>query len=263
MTIAIGILASDGIVIAADREESDDYLKTDQGKITWKFRGIQPVGACAVMGAGDGAYLDEIGAELIDIFADDGDGSENVLMSKLRNAHRSHYKRTVIPLSGERPHYSLLIGCYGANVKCIWKTSRMAFTKVQDYDAVGIGSKVASSWLNKLYDRIPTLYAAKLATYVIYQVKRTVGGCGLGTDVLVIKNTFPSYVSDGVVRHWEEIFRSYTALERNCFYYCIGLETKQKFLARTQLGKDPLVGALDEFRNALTQLDLQKSEDQQ
>jgi 20S proteasome alpha/beta subunit len=55
MTIVLGILSSDGVVLAADREEEDGYLKNDRGKILNVFRGIQPVGSIAVSGAGDGA----------------------------------------------------------------------------------------------------------------------------------------------------------------------------------------------------------------
>ena len=263
MTIAIGILANDGIVLAADREEGDGYLKTEQGKITWKARMTQPMGTCAVTGAGDGPYIDEIASELEDVFTDDEDGSEQTAIPKLRNAHRAYYKRTVVPCSSlpalERPDYSLLIACYGQAMKSVWITSRMAFTKVQDYEAVGVGSNVAKAWLSRLWDRIPTYYAAKLAAYVIYQVSRTVGGCGLGTDILLIPRIgIAQYISDGLVREWENVFRAYAMLERNTFYYCIGLETKEELLVRTKPGKDPLVEALDEFRQALTRLDSKK-----
>jgi hypothetical protein len=115
MTIAIGILASDGIVLAADREEGDGYLKEDQGKITWKMKMEQPIGACAITGAGDGPYLDEVGSQLSDIFTDDTEGSENSVIPKLRNAHRAYYRQTVVPCSQfqQAPDYSLLIACFG------------------------------------------------------------------------------------------------------------------------------------------------------
>ena len=59
MTIAVGILASDGVVIAADREEGDGYLKTDTGKVSQTFKGTAPIGSIAITGAGTGPYLDE------------------------------------------------------------------------------------------------------------------------------------------------------------------------------------------------------------
>jgi hypothetical protein len=37
VTIAIGLLASDGILIATDREESDLYQKIDQGKVRGRY----------------------------------------------------------------------------------------------------------------------------------------------------------------------------------------------------------------------------------
>ena len=69
MTIAIGILASDGVIIAADREEGDGYLKTDRGKISQVFRGLFPAGSIAVTGAGDAAALDEVSNLITDAFA--------------------------------------------------------------------------------------------------------------------------------------------------------------------------------------------------
>jgi hypothetical protein len=132
----------------------------------------------------------------------------------------------------------------------------MAFTRVQDWNAVGIGAKVANTWLGRLFDRLPVYYAAKLATYVIYQVNRSVGGCGLGTDVLMLPRVGPpQYVPDALVRKWEDIFRGYATLERSVFYYCIGVESERVF--RTKLGKEVLSKGLDSFREALTQSDEQ------
>ena len=45
MTICIGIVASDGVVIAADREESSGDFKNDTGKILHTFRGRENLSA--------------------------------------------------------------------------------------------------------------------------------------------------------------------------------------------------------------------------
>jgi len=65
MTICIGLLASDGLVIAADAQESDTYLKRTQQKIMPWLGGItigsNPTpasAACAFTGAGDAGYID-------------------------------------------------------------------------------------------------------------------------------------------------------------------------------------------------------------
>src|ERR1700719_1125175 len=73
MTIAIGLRARDGIVIAADREEGDGYLTNERGKILQVFRGMPPIGWITVTGAGDGPALDEVSKLLGDVFCAEGD----------------------------------------------------------------------------------------------------------------------------------------------------------------------------------------------
>ena len=84
MTICIGILASDGIVIAADREEGDGYVKTDQGKISTATRLIFPVGSIAVTGSGWGSYLDEVAERLRDKFCDIAESTEKAVFPNWR-----------------------------------------------------------------------------------------------------------------------------------------------------------------------------------
>jgi hypothetical protein len=115
MTIALGMLASDGVVIAADREEGDGYLKTDIGKISHVFRGLNPIGSIAVAGAGEGPAIDEISTLLSDIFCTDKERNGGEIKEELTNAHRTYYKETVLPFAiqhqSERPDYALVIGC--------------------------------------------------------------------------------------------------------------------------------------------------------
>src|SRR5207247_11290193 len=71
MTIAIGLLATDGVVIAADTQESAGYpgdMKSSGTKILWALRSNAsnpPVtGAFAVSGAGTVGYLDAVNQKL-------------------------------------------------------------------------------------------------------------------------------------------------------------------------------------------------------
>ena len=268
VTIGIGIVASDGIVIAADREEGDSYLKNDTGKISLLFKATQPLGSIAVTGAGTEPYIDEAAKLISASFSDDTEGTEATVESAIAATHRKYYSETVLPFalypSNERPDYSLLVGCWGDNLgKHIWKTFGLSVSQSKDYDAVGAGSTVANALLGKLWDMVPVRYAIKLAAYVIYQVKASVKDCGFETDIAIVRQrSILEGVSSGAVRNWESVFRSYSRMERNAFYYCIGLETEQTRLYRTQLGKDSLTKELDELREALTRLDAQTSRGQ-
>lgn len=189
MTIAIGILASDGVVIAANREENDGYLKNDIGKILTVFKGTQPIGSMAVTGAGHGSEMDEVSKLITDAFCEDCVGNESTVQTIVSATHRKYYRDCVRPFLvqavGERPDYSLLIGCYGdALGQALWRTSGLSVSKVDHYAAVGFGGSVATGLLEKYYDRVPVKFAAILAAYVIYRVKTSTSNCGFGLTSL-------------------------------------------------------------------------------
>ena len=71
MTIAIGILAKDGIVLASDTQETSGYIKTEGSKI---LVGVGLPGSdrepwgLAITGAGSAAYLDSFSQETFGAF---------------------------------------------------------------------------------------------------------------------------------------------------------------------------------------------------
>src|SRR5438132_1411166 len=65
MTIALGILASNGVVLAADTEESYEGWKGEHGKITGVGAQATKGGnCCLITGAGDALYIDAIARDL-------------------------------------------------------------------------------------------------------------------------------------------------------------------------------------------------------
>ncbi len=106
MTIALGVRATDGIVVAADRQETVGYQKSDTGKIvaSWKQN---PTGSLIVTGAGTGAYLDSIAQQLQAWFADDkASRTPKEIGDVINAANRKFYSEAVIPLSGYPDHES-------------------------------------------------------------------------------------------------------------------------------------------------------------
>jgi 20S proteasome alpha/beta subunit len=238
------------------------------GKISGTFRGMGPVGLIAVSGAGDGPSIDGISKLLSSAFCADED-EEPPRMSALALQHQTYYKEHILPFADyppdERPDYSLIIGCIGGGVgTSIFYTSKLAFNEAQHYEAVGIGASIANAWLSKLYELTPVVYTARLAAYVIYQVKNSVGGCGMGTDILILRpNRIFERISPEAIRKWEDIFRQYRALERNIFHYCAGVEVDDpRKLIRTSLAKEDIRSQLDELREAFRPSDAQTSKDQ-
>ncbi|HEV3139507.1 MAG TPA: hypothetical protein VGY57_03270, partial [Vicinamibacterales bacterium] len=71
MTIALGILADDGVVIAADTQETIGYSKLNQGKIA-AFGHRRPDGNwrhCLFSGAGPAVYIDACRDQFMKAFA--------------------------------------------------------------------------------------------------------------------------------------------------------------------------------------------------
>src|SRR5579864_1057389 len=85
MTIAVGILAADGVVIAADSQETvQNYWKGNQGKVWWSAyygdsekRNGRSAGVCAVACAGRAGYCDALTSRVIDVFKRTPDVVEN------------------------------------------------------------------------------------------------------------------------------------------------------------------------------------------
>jgi 20S proteasome alpha/beta subunit len=267
VTICLGIVASDGIIIAADREESYGDFKNDTGKILHTFRGREPIGWIATTGAGSGPELDEVSRLMNDKFCEERQRSDQeFVQAELTAEHRTYYKKAILPFAlqpyMERPDYSLITGCFAGGLgKTLFVTSRIAFNKVSDYDAVGIGASVAKNWLSRLYDYIPAACAIKLAAYVIYQVKSSVSGCGMGTDITMMtgKELF-GRVNPAIIRKWEEAFRYYPSLERGVFGYCIGVDPTETRLVRTHVDKESINANIEKLREMLTPSDVEKLE---
>jgi predicted proteasome-type protease len=226
MTISIGLMADNGIVLAADRQETAGYQKTDTGKISANFKPGK--GSLIVTGAGSGTYLDSIAQQILASFSDDDKNKKSVEVAvALNTTNRRFYSETVIPFSSypdhERPDYALLIGCdVVGSQPALFETDRLAFKSVDDYTAVGLGASTAKTLLSKFYiPRMPTPIAISLAAFVMYEVKASVEGCGLGTDVFYTADHVLQSVRDEEVLQMESAFHLFHLSERENLHYCI------------------------------------------
>jgi len=264
MTITIGIRCSDGIIIAADREVGDGYMKNDVGKIRATFRGTNPIGQIAIAGAGSSSYINEVSKIMTDEFAEENSG-----LAEITNKHRTYYNDIVMPMAvygANAPDYQLLIGSVGGNVrKGIYSTSGLSLTESDDYEAIGAGAAIANEWLSRLWDYVPVRHAAKLAAYVIFHVKNSVPSCGQGTDIIMLhQNAMPERVLPVGARKWEETFRTtYRKLDRNIFYHAVGLDIDPKFLMRTDLSKEAIDKNLEDVKREIAPLASQTTEEKQ
>ena len=97
MTIAIGLLASDGIVLAADTQEIVGSMKSDESKLIVANRGAEKekAGALAITGAGDAGYLDSINMEICTAFVAGKSWTGARLLAKLKKQVKEFHLEVV------------------------------------------------------------------------------------------------------------------------------------------------------------------------
>lgn len=226
MTIAIGVIATDGIVIATDREENDGYQKIEQGKMAGIVH-TSTNDSLIVTGDGSGAYVDSISTLLRSKFAQYPQDIDKFAL-ELQQHHKDFYTDYVLPFSNfsatERPEYSLIVGCQIGLQRKLWTSEYMVVNESTGYTAVGAGGAMAKSLLRRFYAYVPVVSAINLAVFVVNEVKRLTPGCGLETDVLCIRegHEIGRVVGDDV-REIESALRVFEQLvDRGMFHECIG-----------------------------------------
>jgi len=187
MTIALGMIARHGLVIAADTEMSWGVdRKTDGSKIAaFTDAGV------AIAGAGNGDFIDALTARLHGLLrARNRTKNLQEILKAVRRETMDFYRQNIAPLSDPDCEVSLLIGIERGGRTALWKVYK---TTVQAYDcaAIGAGSQEADILFGEFFGstRKPdfSLVAARAtAAYMIHIVKERVQTCGKRTEIVLI-----------------------------------------------------------------------------
>jgi hypothetical protein len=241
VTIAIGILARDGVVLAADTQVGQqDYLKTGQTKIVIGRDTDHPErGYMAVTGAGTVSYVDSIKTELLDLFMDNGDVAMDEIEDQLKNRVKTFYSDHVLPFANydyrERPDFSLLVAATRGNEWQLWATDKNTVRRGIGYDAVGAGAMYANILLSRVSMSDLDVRAARLlAAYVIYHVKECVDGCGMGTHIVALRSGNVTLSTQEEVDAMDRVFADFDQVESATLHYVLhGVpEIEDKKIAR-------------------------------
>lgn len=235
MTIALGILASDGIVLAADTEMTwGDYIKTEGAKISvFRDSGL------AIAGAGDGDYLEAVAYDLERAYrslnSNDFARIERTLQATLATFHRQH----VTPLKDPNLDVWLLIGLQRREKRVLW-TTRKSTMRPCVYSAIGIGAADAHSLFTQFFEgeRYPDVtvkMAQIIAVYLVYMVKERVRGCGKNTDMVLIHDGTTEQLSRSDVRGLEYHVNRLLDLQAHVAQFALGyiLTNDEKQVAET------------------------------
>jgi len=186
MTIAIGLLATDGIVVAADTSLSTPHFKIGHGKVACGISAIanepdRTPSTIAVTGAGiPFGYIEHLQREIID----GRWAREANLKEYTERIIKDFYTDHVVPFAAygnDRPGVAMIVASYP---RTLLTTDYNAVTQCHDCAVVGAGEMYARALLNKLY--FPVMDARSmvvLALYVIYMVKEIIEECGKDTTV--------------------------------------------------------------------------------
>ncbi len=203
MTIAIALSAHNGVVVAADTQESTgDYMKGAKGKMACYYaRDKDWVESCIVAGAGDSGYVQALIEELGQTYqaADPNmqihsmeKKSPPSLQSEFRDCVKKFYKEHIIPFAAyperKRPDVEMLIACQRKVMTGIFTTEKTVVNYSPTYKAVGFGSTFAELFLGKLWGGMSIDQAEVLAAYVVFMAKESVESCGKFTTMATIRH---------------------------------------------------------------------------
>jgi len=248
MTIALGILATDGVVIAADTQESYGYagaVKNDALKIIYFLDATirNPRGVCAIAGAGDAGHVEAITMLLGNAFLTHHGLQDEKLLDALNPVLRRFYDEHIIPFAsypaGERPDATMLLGVQRLGVPRLFVSHQSCMRPVlQAYEAIGAGAAFAKMLLGRFWQPMDVKAAQVLAAYVVFLTKESVEGCGKYTSVRTIygptfedtpsgsRATFSELVSAlsaEEIDDMERLFRTkYALMEKRTLWQFVG-----------------------------------------
>ncbi len=227
MSIAIALLASDGIIIASDSQITIGDSKIDAGKWRALFTSdpyqepdgqwrVRDRGSCIVAGAGqpDG-YVYSAAESIISTFAENktriGDELKTAFERTLSDFHAMHVVPYLPLAAHERPGVDLLIAYGRNNTTGAWFNDYSVLTHVSFFRAVGIAKAQATTMLETLY-RVPlldTAASALLASLVVYRIKSSNIYCGNSTDIMCILGDGFLWVERKQNEQWESLWKQY------------------------------------------------------
>jgi 20S proteasome alpha/beta subunit len=219
MTIALGLLAPNGVVIAADTQETMGWGGVKYSG--WKIQSRRHKGgerSFAATGSGDAATLDALHQDLGDQFAKSGADVQEKWKGILESFYSNHVRQFNEPT---RPlDIQSVCGLSWKNPSQnpeLFATSFNRLRRIKQSVAVGAGEQSATELLNLALPpkgETNVLQLAAIAAFTIFHVKETVDGCGRGTHITILRDGGAWYVKPEVIEELEVCFRKLADFEK-------------------------------------------------
>ena len=189
MTIALGLICRDSVVLAADTEITGFVGKWRREKIrncVWTSKiGIATVFAGTVEFAI--MACDKVFSRLLDVTTPEVPSILNIIEGTICEV----YEGPVAAFPGpDKPNFSLLLGIrlFDDDFVHFIKTSDTAVRRADAFESIGIGAELARYIGSKLFHGGMSLdEGAVLAAYVLHEVKNNVSGCGGSSLILALE----------------------------------------------------------------------------
>jgi 20S proteasome alpha/beta subunit len=218
MTIAVGVLCEDGVVVGADREVSLSSFKVEDRKAHLLKRNNVRIG---LVGSGpadlvtlaaqelDNRLVPEMSMEAVKTAVDDL--AQDIHAKHVLTNPDKNYKLDLLLAVKTTPNGAARkVGLLRVNgTIVVWKDR---------YDAIGWGYELAHYLLSQLYDQPKTLSMARgimLAAQVLKAAKDYTQGCGGPSDIIQVRLGYVSdFVHEDDVRLHEESAEKFAKIMR-------------------------------------------------
>jgi hypothetical protein len=213
MTIALGVIATDGVVLAADTQLTIPQLwwKGDFGKFTAAHSAAigQPRGACAITGATNAfECLHKLGDDLRDDFlaglavADKGGAYK-----RFEHVIRRFHNRYVFPVPRHAPDVNVVIGYERDGVCALWQSRGNMLLEQPHFATTGAGAHASSAWLNRVWKNgLDVPKASVIAALAVAVAKDSVDGVGKHTHVIAIEGDDYRFIDQSLINQLDDLY---------------------------------------------------------
>jgi 20S proteasome alpha/beta subunit len=185
MTIAVGFVCQDGLVIGVDSEYTEGASKYSGQKI---FSFYQLNWSVTIAGAGNMDLVAMIADDLKTEFTHNDGHSE--IHEKIKARTKYFFDEYVDRVQSRDREFQLLIGVWTKNGPSrLYKVHEGIVTPVLYYDFIGVGRDLARSTSAWIFDsNLSCEIVAVLARHILELVKECISGCGDASVIAIIEH---------------------------------------------------------------------------
>lgn len=272
LTIAAGILCSDGILVCADSEEADYSAKYHAQKISAFDDRL------VMTGAGTGPYIDmtfdKLRARFCTNWPKDSDHARASVEHIVYNVHTKHLRDvlTADVAANNRLDLAIAVKCTNEELTLIGACGTATYIAATSewgpmasgMVVVGIGRPLFEYWARLFeIDRLTCEEVSYLSMFLIREVKQSVPGCGGSTVSKSLLKKIPTMRTTGVLSE-EMLLGGFPKTTVDMLRHCMNVKTEaddeafERMLTFYVTGLRSLREAFKQQKNRLNPLSLRK-----